>query len=91
MFANGVNTTITRTVTAGNPFTIDCSVTQSYPPNPTIKLKIGSQEPIDITNPIYTVNSATQSETYQCIANNTRITATLTYDIQVLQEPSESN
>ena len=79
-------------VTAGQDFTINCRVTKSYPPNPTITLTEPGSVPTDVTaNPsqIFRQNQA-GTYMYVCRADNTRATLNLTYQVTVTMSPSRS-
>ena len=80
-------------VIAGQDFTINCRVTESYPPNPTITLTTPGSVLTDVTaNPsqVFRQDQA-GTYTYVCRANNTRITVNLTYQVSVVtMSPSRS-
>ena len=72
------------TVDAGDSYSFNCTVTESFPSNPTITLTT-PQGNIDITsNPILTVQNIQSSFTYTCTADNTKFTRTLTFIVTVL-------
>ena len=79
-------------VTAGQDFTINCRVTKSYPPNPTITLTEPGSVPTDVTANPSQVFRQNQAGTYMyvCRADNTRATVNLTYQVTVTMSPSRS-
>lgn len=77
---------------AGEIFTIDCRVVESYPTDLTITLKVpGDSERRNITS--MPVGNFSQSQAgnymYECRANNTRVATSLTYQVQVTMAPSK--
>ena len=79
-------------VTAGQDFTINCRVNESYPLNPTITLTAPGSVPTNVTaNPsdVFSRNQA-GTYTYLCRADNTRETTDLTYQVTVAMSPSRS-
>ena len=77
---------------AGEFFTIDCRVVESYPTDFTITLKVpGDSDGRNITS--MPVGNFSQSQVgnymYECRADNTRITTSLIYQVQVTMAPSK--
>ena len=77
-------------VIAGQNFSINCRVNESYPLNPTITLTgTGITIPDVTANPIrYSSQNQAGTYTYVCRADNTRATTTVTYQVSVAMSPS---
>lgn len=77
---------------AGENFTINCHVVESYPENPIITLEVpGDSARRTITSMPMQIFSQSQVGDYMyvCRANNTRVTTSLIYRVQVTIAPSK--
>ena len=77
-----------QNVFVGDDYVVNCTVIDSFPSNPTIKLTTPDGNETITSSPVYPVTNIQMSFNYICIADNSKSVSTLTFVVTVLQRPT---